>query len=297
MSRDTAPRCLYKYMSFETARIVLASGRLRWTTPPLLNDPYDLSFDLLVDGEPDTVCGLAIDLLWSDYLDDSRPAPQPAFELWKKAIKAEQPELSFAAFAALVRPIVVRSLANAGSVADMNVDLQSQLQRTKILCLTQSPDNILMWAHYGQQHCGAVFRFDCTGDDNAFAMARPVTYCRDMPRFADAAGLARMVAGRLREARTISDSQIYTKASAWSYEREWRIQFGHGRDPGVAFEDLRYGDEQLTGVVLGCRMPSEHQAELAALARGRNPAVELFRALPAQREFRMMLEPWAVAAT
>jgi hypothetical protein len=101
-------------MSFETARIVLASGRLRWTTPPLLNDPYDLSFDLLVDGDPNTVCDLALDLLWSDYLDDCKPAPQPAFELWKKTIKAEQPDLSFAAFDALARPIVIRSLARAG---------------------------------------------------------------------------------------------------------------------------------------------------------------------------------------
>lgn len=40
------PVNLFKYLSLETARIVLASGRLRWSTPPLLNDPFDLGFDL-----------------------------------------------------------------------------------------------------------------------------------------------------------------------------------------------------------------------------------------------------------
>jgi hypothetical protein len=44
-------------------------------------------------------------------------------------------------------------------------------------------------------------------------------------------------------------------------------------------------------------MPTDDQAELAVLARGRNPAVELFRATPAQREFRMVLEPWEAATT
>src|ERR1700761_9108487 len=79
--------CLYKYTSLNTAKIVLRTGRLRWTTPPLLNDPYDLSFGLYVDAEVKATTSRAIELLWGDYCDDSGPAPEARFEAWKQDLK------------------------------------------------------------------------------------------------------------------------------------------------------------------------------------------------------------------
>ena len=35
-------RFFYKYMSAETARIILANRRLRWSSPILFNDPFDI---------------------------------------------------------------------------------------------------------------------------------------------------------------------------------------------------------------------------------------------------------------
>ena len=290
---DPPDPSLYKYASFETARIVLGSGRLRWTSPPLLNDPYDLSFDLHMDIDAIEVRRMAIDLLRADFQDDSRPAPQALFELWKERVKAEQPRLSRADFDRLVGPIVEASIARADSIAEMNLQLKAHLQRAKLLCLSETPTNMLMWSHYGQQHQGAVLRFSREGDDNAFSTARPVKYARQMPRFADSVAFARMITGRLQDPKQLSDSQIYTKAIEWSYEREWRIQFGFGRNPDAPFEDLRFGDEQLTGVILGYRMPDSNRIELAALALQRNSDVRLMHAKPAGREFAMVVEPWS----
>jgi hypothetical protein len=36
----------FKYMNFETAKIVLENRTLRWTTPRTLNDLYDVQIDL-----------------------------------------------------------------------------------------------------------------------------------------------------------------------------------------------------------------------------------------------------------
>jgi hypothetical protein len=33
---------LYKYMSAEVARIVLETGKLRWSSPLIFNDPFDV---------------------------------------------------------------------------------------------------------------------------------------------------------------------------------------------------------------------------------------------------------------
>jgi hypothetical protein len=292
----TEPRpadpCLYKYTSFDTAQIILSTGRLRWTTPPLLNDPYDLSFDLHLDYDHTTVRDAAVDLLWSDWRDNSRPAPQPAFEAWKRLCKEDHPALDRAEFAAMVTPIIEESIRATASLPHMQAELQSNLQRVKLLCLTETPTNILMWSHYGQQHYGAVLRFTRDGDNNAFSMARPVRYARGMPLFGDSEALARMITGRRLDAKALTDSQIYTKAIEWKYEREWRMQLGLGRDRGALHEDLPFGDELLTGVVMGCRMAEAQQIELAALARHLNPDIELFRAQPAARAFEMTVVPW-----
>lgn len=293
----TGDPCLYKYTSFDTAKIVLTNGRLRWTTPPLLNDPYDMSFDLHLDIEPEEVRRIAIELFWSDYLDDSRPAPQPAFALWKQVTKAEQPDLGRAAFDALIGPIVDAAVRRATSITEMNTMLQAALQRAKILCLTETPTNMLMWSHYAQQHYGAVLRFSREGDNNGFSAARPVRYSRDMPRFGDSETMARIITGRLQDPKALSDSQIYTKAIEWSYEREWRIQFGFGRDPLSPHEDLKFGPEELTGIVLGYRMTQENRTALAELARTLNPEVVLFHARPDPRTFAMVVEPWTLEAT
>lgn len=291
VQRDADPH-LYKYTSFETARIVLGSGRLRWTTPPLLNDPYDLSFDLHLDFHHDSVRDAAIDLLWADWRNDSVPAPQALFEAWKRVTKAAQPDLTRAAFAEIVAPIIEESIAATASIVEMNAELQFHLQRAKLLCLTETPGNMLMWAHYGQQHQGAVLRFTREGDNNAFGMAKPVRYARAMPRFGDSATLARMITGRLQDPKALTDAQIYTKAVDWAYEREWRIQFGFGRDRDAAHEDLPFGAEELTGLILGCRMDAARQAELADLARRLNPEVEIFVTRPSTRAFEMAIEPW-----
>jgi len=283
---------LYKYTSFDTARIVLASGRLRWTTPPLLNDPYDLSFDLQLEVEPQRVRELAIDLLWSDWLDDGTPAPQVLFEAWKQMTKAERPDLDRAEFESVVGPIVSASIRRAESTADMNAELQSYLQRAKLLCLSETPGSMLMWSHYARQHYGAVLRFTREGASNAFGTARPVRYVEKMPRFGDSAALAGMITGRLQNPKTLSDSQIYSKAADWSYEREWRMQLGFGRDRQAPFEDLPFGPEELTGVVMGCRMSGPNRTELARLARQLNPEVSLLCARPSSRDFAMLIEPW-----
>lgn len=283
-SRPPAPPPhLFKYVSLETARVVLDAGRLRWTTPPLLNDPFDLSFELGLDTDPAEVRRAALELLWADYQDGGRPAQLAAVDVWKTA----RPNLSHAQFVAELGPGIDEALDFSTGLAAMNAETQKQLRVAKLLCLTEAPDNMLMWAHYAQQHGGAVLRFSSEGEGNAFGMARAVSYTSDMPRFADESTLAGLIVGRSVDSKRLAALQCFTKAADWSYEREWRILFGRGRDPGSPFEDLPFGEEQLTGLILGFRMPEVARRELIDLAKRLNPAVEVFHARPARREFRI----------
>jgi hypothetical protein len=286
------PVNLFKYMSLDTARIVLASGRLRWSTPALLNDPFDMSFDLHLDVDARRVKALALNLFWADYLDDAVEPPSPGFAVWKAARASTGVRLDRAAFDAALGPEIERRIRDPRPLQAMHEGMQANLSRAKILCLTERPDNILMWAHYGQQHVGAVMRFTLMGDNNAFQTARPVAYAPAMPRLTDDEGLARLITGRPDDPKAVAQVQIYTKADVWSYEREWRLQFGFGRDRDAAHEDLPFGDELLTGLIMGCRMPREDRVILATLAKALNPDVDLMVGRPAARVFAIELETW-----
>lgn len=269
----------------------METGRLRWTSPPLLNDPFDLSFDLLLDVDPDRVTAMALDLLWDDYLKGDRAPPSAGFAQWKALMAAAGQTFDRSGFDAALSADIRRLAAQTEAVERMNVGLRAYLSRAKLICLSEDPASILMWSHYAQQHQGAVLRLTREGEDNPFGEARPVVYLDDMPRLADEAGLARMISGRPDDAKVVTDRQIYTKARVWAYEKEWRIDFGFGRRIDQAVEDLPFDPALLTGLILGCRTPLADRTALVALARALNPDVEIFVTEPAARTFSIEIRP------
>src|SRR5688572_21539252 len=81
-----------------------------------------------------------------------------------------------------------------------------------VCCLTEICDDILMWSHYAAQHTGV-----CIGirpDRIASKLFRPVEYSEVVPLL-DAWEYIRGSAGTFVKLGL-------TKASHWSYEKEWR---------------------------------------------------------------------------
>jgi Protein of unknown function (DUF2971) len=108
-------------------------------------------------------------------------------------------------------------------------DLVGELVQTPTACFSRAPDVVPMWAHYGREGQGAVIEFDEQCLAGAYAKCRfgDVEY-RDGadPLLTD---YLRFAAGTLkfRHAAQLQESVLwaayFTKASAWSYERERRM--------------------------------------------------------------------------
>ena len=60
----------------------------------------------------------------------------------------------------------------------LHSDVVLDLHDSKILCLTKSFSNILMWSHYGANHTGAILVFEPNATDSQFSIARPINYRR-----------------------------------------------------------------------------------------------------------------------
>jgi hypothetical protein len=87
-----------------------------------------------------------------------------------------------------------------------------------LICLSEFPDDILMWSHYTKGHTGFVIGFDTANEFFSQPPVHQVDYKEErvlMGHYAD-----------LRDApprrSEIIKALIKTKSRDWGYEREWR---------------------------------------------------------------------------
>ena len=174
-----APR-LYKYVSLERALGILTSGEIRMTPPRFLNDPHELSIEI----NPQSLMRDFRDHMVADGCDPTRAAG-----------------------------IAQRNVR--GMVIDHVEHVVAQREKIGILSLCDQPDNMLLWAHYGQEHRGAVLELDVgeliaerTAPDDLQVLAE-VEYSDERIDY-------------IARGMPLWMTLIY-KSAAWVYEREWRL--------------------------------------------------------------------------
>lgn len=79
-----------------------------------------------------------------------------------------------------------------------------------ILCLSENPQHILMWSHYGANHTGVCIGFD--SGVYPFDNASEVKYQDDRP-----------YVGYETSSENLLERVLLTKSQHWGYEREWRV--------------------------------------------------------------------------
>ena len=132
-----------------------------------------------------------------------------------------------------------------------------------VLCLTEKPENLLMWAHYADHHRGAVIEFDenheffnrRVGAEDDFRHFRKVSYTETRPTI------------------FLSDSTavdfFYFKSKEWEYEEEWRLisplkdcSDRSTNGAGLPICLFAVPPSCITAVALGVRMPESQKFEL-----------------------------------
>lgn len=267
----------FKYMTAATARIVLQQATLRWSTAAALNDPFDLNFDLDANIAEASRRSIALEKMWDDIYADTEPPPRPSrLGAMIRALRGKVPPMSRDEFAKQFGPALdegaARFLAAWPTVSEA---LRNLVSATKILALTEVPDNRAMWAHYSGGYSGAVLCF-VANPDGPWRLARPVTYVDHPPPFID---WSEFMSGRLSfDGPTIMTRMLFTKHREWASEREWRIASGVGRDPTAAFEDIAFRPEELGGLIVGPRITPEDRVSLIEAAAALNTQTKIFEA-------------------
>lgn len=257
---------LYKY--FPAERIdVLESGRICFSTPANLNDPFEVKAPMKFfasDDELEAQFASIVPGVLDQAIDD---------------LLKDMPHLSREVATGLVQMVIPGVLANAPALFKAAMPkLQDTLQSSVgnhlgMLCLSETCNDLLMWAHYAGAHTGFMVEFDGShpffnqrkSEKDEIRHLRKVEYSDSRPPVL----IDEHAALRL----------FLTKSKHWEYEQEWRMMLPLSLAakviPGAAggFHLFDYPLECIKSVTMGCKMNDADKTRLIDALRGISASV------------------------
>jgi hypothetical protein len=252
---------LYKYLP-PTRIDVLRNLRIRFSSPRVLNDPFELK---------PVVTGLAPNAVLLDHLNEGLNERVVAdYEKLPTHVRAL---ISLDQFQAKAREFMPNAEQAMLVMAQMATPMIQQQLEEKIcdvigiLCLTTSPDNLLMWAHYADAHRGFLIEFDSESpffhqqrsENDEFGYLREVRYQQDRPNML----MSEMEAFHV----------FLTKGLDWKYEAEWRmLQPLSSAETVLAGENeaihlFQFPGHGVTSLILGSRMSEANKLVIQEVAQ------------------------------
>lgn len=249
------PRLLYKYFKYnnEWTQRIFKNNEIYFAAPKDFNDPFD-------------------SVMKFEY--PKSPAERERFLLW---VRENYPHI----LGATTERQITETVRKGDDISYMETvceELAYQMQNENaVFCMTEKKDNILMWAHYADQHTGFCLEFE--NDNPFFSRVRPVIYRRCLPK----EDLVKFLMSS-----SINPLPLYlvTKAEDWAYEKEWRLA-----EPGTQPGQRKYPPESLMGVIFGCRTDDKNREQIKQWCRERDPRPILYKAKEKRSEFGLDIIP------
>lgn len=172
---------------------------------------------------------------------------------------------------------------------------RSQLHRMGILCLTEHPDNHLMWSHYADSHRGIVLEFDAahpffdqrTFAEDEFRCLKRVTYAEARPSVT----LFDPIADPALVLANVAQESFYTKGLHWEYEAEWRMVRPLEEAEDTRLSLFSFPPAALTGVILGSHATTATKERCAmALEMDGMAHVAMWKAYLTPTDYRVRVE-------
>lgn len=136
-----------------------------------------------------------------------------------------------------------------------------------IICLTEVPDDLLMWAHYAGSHYGFCMGFQIT------TMTTKVNYSNDYPS---------LDFTKNKDQQILSWYKIiHSKSVHWSYEKEYRMIFNGA-------EALRDYPGVLTTIIFGVKTKESDKLEIKGILKN---TVNYYQANLDEQSYKINISP------
>jgi hypothetical protein len=303
------PKILYKYTTTETTKIILENKTLRWSSPKMFNDILEFKnipkFEPSLESSYKSYIHYLIDIVINDKSLDNydfnnetnilinimkiikkrgvlairlsqlsniteKNTAKIIKEIDKKMSDLEKKQLETFLINELTQecPITEKKIIELMK----NEKKKWDIDKARVLCLTETPNNQAMWGTYCDNHYGCVLGFKTTIKDSCFKESKKIQYRDDL---IIANGLEFLLYGDAEIAKKSNDMIYYTKKTRWSYEDEWRLLT-------FRFEEINnYGDylfyeEELESITFGNRMEEKDRKNITLLLEKKYKKCKIF---------------------
>lgn len=286
MTTEGCPHRLYKYLAPNRVD-ALDRAMLRYTPLGAFNDPFE--------GRPEITSGIN-----ETFLEKiAEFIPQEAARAYEALPPEMRAVISLEHFMTIVsmtmtekKPELEKQMLAFGPLIKdfLHQKLDEQIGA---MCLSEVPDSLLMWSHYGASHTGYVLEFNShhpyfhkkRSPADEFQHLRRVLYRETRP------------SARLNELE--GPDLFLVKSGHWAYEREWRILRALTEAPEVVQAEpypvhlFDFPRESLTSVILGARTTESTEASIRMALRSHTEYkhVKLKRASADDTHFLLRISP------
>jgi hypothetical protein len=285
----------YKYTDIETAEATLVNQSFRYSSPLKFNDPFDVQNNLRSSFDLEDFPAATMSVIES-YVNNDFPIPNEnngfgkAIMMLREGTKHEGYKKS--KIEAITVPLLgeVKGLIEK-AIEELNHAWQTSMRESRVFCVTEDNDNLLMWAHYAKDHTGAVFQLDTLSEeDNILSAARKVDYKESPVKFLSLEDLIKWTLFEIEPdlSKLLYIKHAHQKSVHWKYENEWRVvDMCEYSNKTELYVDHIFTPKQLKKIFFGCKCDSDDIERLSSLAKSINPSVDLYKAKKKPLEYAL----------
>lgn len=257
-------------MPASTAKAVLASETLRWSSPLIFNDPFDVPRELSLGISPQQMAEAYARYIASIIENPNLKTEHMSdkLQLLVEATKNMSSEVKKQVIDSL-NELKKEPTQTSQAMNDLKAMWSHIIPSLRILCLTESPSHAAMWYHYADRYAGVVIELSCNEiTDSPWLIAKPVNYYKNKLPISSAVGWVEIMALETSVAvNRLIEIATYSKSNDWSYENEWRmVSFKRENDYGL-FTDYSFNPEDISGIYFGPLVSEEEKTDLLKITK------------------------------
>ncbi len=270
----------YKYTTFETAKIILNSGKLRCSSPLIFNDISEFKKmpifkPSLEEAKSEFISLLVNHVFEINKLDVSKLA-QTSLIIINLVSMLKSRGDSKEKIIALMSNTLIENM----KIEDYMNDLfnNNKLATARVLCTTKDCLNDAMWAHYASNHSGCVLEFKHLPEyDTPWSQAKEIKYING-ERIVGS-GLDFLLYGDTPELRKKTvDLICYTKNENWLYEKEWRLVTWRAEEK-QDYGDYKFYPQELVSITFGANISKDKQMNMTKIVQDKYPHCAQYKIL------------------
>lgn len=286
----------FKFASIDSAIKIINSKSFIWSSPVKFNDPFDTQTGFTLDYDEVAFASMLSESILRIIYSDT-PIDVDTSSLFAKLLVLTREIRHKLPREEVIKKTYFDALTSAknltNGVNELNIKISEHLLHSRVFCVSELVNNVVMWSHYADQHQGVAFQLGCVDAlDNSLLIAKKVDYTDKFSAFPSAEEYARHLTGeKTIDMVSLIQKIAYAKHIDWAYEKEWRVHVSMLNEPAGTGRSLYAENSQIfEAMYLGCNIEKENAMTIIQIARKELSNMKIYQAIRSKKRYELEFE-------